>query len=224
MNIVVHSKECELFLIRFSICFFHPILFTICCGNSSISPLLCDLSKNIVFAPFPQGPHWSVKSHVPRKWPQVRVFPLVHSYLPAPWSSTLITQSLGSLLPWQLYAGQLVLVPWEGGSFSSPSSGPACPLLGYAGLNPSYWPGSQQRQRGQLLRAGLRGAGLSCRERPLQCLPAQAECGSLRGSVATSASSACSGQSAEQNWGHPLMSPSHSSGSQVLPSGPLASV
>lgn len=139
---------------------FFPSYFTICCGNSGISPLLCDLSKNIVFAPFLQGPRWSVKSHVPRKWPQVRVFPLVHFYLPAPWSSILLTQFLGSLLPWQLHAGQLVLVPWEGGSFSSPSSGPACPLLGYAGLNPSYWPGSQERQRGQLPRAGRRGAGV----------------------------------------------------------------
>ena len=142
--------------------------FAICCGNSGISPLLCDWNKNLVFASFFQGPCWSVKSHVPRKWVQVKVFPLVLFGLPAPSHPS---PSVG-LSPdsgcWPTPAGPL------GGNLSSLNR-LSMPSVGF---NPSDWPGSQERQWGLLLRAGCWEQILSCRERPLRYLPAQAEAGS----------------------------------------------
>lgn len=132
-------------------------------------------------APFLRGPCWNVTSQVPKNWAQVKVFPLVLFYLPAFWSITSITHSLGSPLLLMIFAGQFFQVLW-GYNLSSPSSDP-CSQLGSAGFNPSYWLGSHLRQQGLLLGAGVGEQVWSRRERSPWCLPAQGKSGHLQESV-----------------------------------------
>ena len=139
--------------------------FTICCGNSGISPLLRDWSKNLVFASFFRGSCWSVKSHVPRKWVQVKVFLLVLFGLPTPSHPSPSEGLSPDSVCWPTPAGPL------GDNLSPPSKSSACPLLG---LTQVTGQAARRGSGGCSWGQGVREQVLSCRERPLWCLPAQA--------------------------------------------------
>lgn len=106
--LVQNCKWVSLFIPRNVNCFWSyfpsifSILFTICCGNSGISPLLSNWAllllgfgkpHSSVFVPS-LGPYQGAKNRVLRKWLQVNALLLVHFCVPALWSRTLVVLPL----------------------------------------------------------------------------------------------------------------------------------